>query len=320
LSYKYTGYIDDFKVYNRALTTTDVSAIFYYGIMNINTLGRIDYLSTTAKSNIIYSGTTLQAGAYGIVLLLSSAISNPVIQIKAGTGGTPTDFYAATDGTAKITTSANGGRIGIVEFLNGQTGYVTKWYDQTGNGHHATAQGTTLPTFDTTNFVVNFGSVGYFTLPANSFPTGDLPYTYVYKHGTITRNTCTFCGGTDNGQGKFCMIYIADNTYNQISDAWSGYDVNTVSAVSNNSVICTNYGGGGNTGGTSNGRFIYVNNIKQTLTYYGLSTQHRAQTSTPCYLGYRAVTPAVYYKTTMPYFYWMPYQLSTSDIAILGST
>jgi len=28
MSYGYTGYIDDFKVYNRALTTTDVSAIY----------------------------------------------------------------------------------------------------------------------------------------------------------------------------------------------------------------------------------------------------------------------------------------------------
>jgi hypothetical protein len=166
LSFGYTGYIDDFKVYNRALVSSDVSAIYNSIVpINVAVLGPIDNLSTTAYNTIIYKGTTLQSGAYGIKLL-NSKYTGPSIQIKAGTGGTPTDFYSALDGTSTLSTISG---TSVTSFLGVNIGYVTKWYDQTGNGHHATAQGTALPTFDTTNSVVDFGSTGYFSLDNNSF-------------------------------------------------------------------------------------------------------------------------------------------------------
>ena len=267
---------------------------------------------------MLYSGTgtKLSAGAYGITLL-NAKYTGPSIQIKNGSSGTPTDFYPALDGTPTLTTLSG---TTLTSFLAGAIAYVTKWYDQTGNGNHGTAQGSPLPFLNTTTFVVDFGTSGYFSLSNDSFPTGNTSYSYIYKQGIITQNTCAFSGGTDNGQGRFCMIYFANDTNKFISSAWSGYDIATTSAPSNNSVICTTYGGGGNTNSTSNGRFIYVNNVNQSISIYGSTTKLRDQTSNNCYLGYRPVTPPLYYKTTMPYFYWLPYQLNTYDISILGST
>lgn len=318
LSYGYTGYIDDFKVFNRALTTIDVSAIYNSNSSGISAvLGPIDKLSTAAKAAMLYSGTgaTLSAGAYGITLL-NSKYTGPSIQIKNGSSGTPTDFYSALDGTPTLKTISG---TTLTSFLAGTIAYVTKWYDQTGNGKHATAQGATLPFLNTTTFVVDFGSVGYFSLLDGSFPTGNLPYTYLYKHGTVTQNTCTFSGGIDNGQGRFCMLYFPNHVGGIVASAWSGFDMSTLNIPSNNSVICTTYGGGGNNI-NSNGRFIYVNNVNQSVSIYGSSTRNRDQPSSNCYLGYRPVSPAVTYKTTMPYFYWLPYQLNASDIEVLGST
>jgi len=324
LSFGYTGFIDDFKVFNRALTTTDVSAI-YYKDLSLPFIPRIiDTLSTAAYNAMVYKGTTLQAGAFGLKLLLYSARTSPVIQIKAGTSGTPTDFYAPIDGSNNLTTGVNGTGTGIVAFLNGATGYVTKWYDQTGNGHHATAAGTTLPFLNTTNYVVDFGSTGYFSLADNSFPTGNLPYTYLFKQGGTgvegganPRGGFAYSGGT-SGVGN--MAFLMNRRDNWLYETWYGVDGYIANGVTANVVIAATYGGGGNNN-SATGKLFYKDNIQQGLSYE--NNINRSQTSSNCYLGNSHLNNGIDYVTynsTMPYFYWMPYQLGSSDRAILGAT
>ena len=292
----------------------------YYTLApKINTTQKpINLLSTVGYNQLVGTGTTLQAGAFGVKLLLYSARNNPVIQIKAGTSGTPTDFYATTDGL-NITTAPNGGGTGIVAFLNGATGYVTKWYDQTGNGHHATATGSPLPTFDTTKFIVDFGTSGYFSLADNSFPTGNLPYTYIYNQGNLPPSNATYNISYSGGSAGAALMDLLIINNGSASDAWYSADAGGAS-IPANSVVATTYGGGGNNNGAT-GKLLYVNNINKPLTYGGLSG-NRNQTSVNCYLGFTQIGGGAYstYQSTMSYFYWMPYQLSPADIAILGST
>lgn len=282
----------------------------------------IDTLSTTAYNNIVYSGTgpALQAGAFGCKLLLFSAINLPIIQIKKGTSGTPTDFYAPIDGTTKLTTITG---IGIVDFLGGETGYVTIWYDQTGNGHHATAAGTTLPTFNTTSSVVDFGLTGYFSLPDNSYPTGNSNYTYIYKQGVsyITNPSVTkivFSGGTSK---RHIVLNRSDNLFNNI---WTGTGGNNYTELVGgvlgnvNNVIVITYGGGSNNNTIPSGVLMYRNNTFEPTTHGGTAT--RNQDATTNYLGNGNPPGTDTYKSTMPYFYWMPYSLQDSDRAILVNT
>ena len=280
----------------------------------------IDKLSSAAKTAMLYSGTgtKLSAGAYGITLL-NSKYTGPSIQIKNGSSGTPTDFYPALDGTPTLNTSSG---TTLTSFLAGEIAYVTKWYDQTGNGNHGTAQGSPLPFLNTTNFVVDFGTSGFFSLSDGSFPYNNTSYSYVFKQGRIpTRSYTVWSGGNVGVFGTYGAL-ICNPTYD---DTWYAYDFYGMTPVVN-SVVTATYGGAGNNTGVG-GKKFYMNNVLQTPVGIdgrrGPSGIYRAQTAQNCFLG--AAHPnerAAYftYQSTTPYFYWLPYQLSTSDISILGST
>ena len=59
--------------------------------------------------------------------------------VRNGTTSATQDFYADTLGN--LTTAAGSGQT-LTQWLGGATGYITTWYDQSGNGNHA-SQGTT---------------------------------------------------------------------------------------------------------------------------------------------------------------------------------
>ena len=59
--------------------------------------------------------------------------------VRNGTTNATQDFYADTLGN--LTTAAGSGQT-LIQWLGGATGYITTWYDQSGNGNHA-SQGTT---------------------------------------------------------------------------------------------------------------------------------------------------------------------------------
>lgn len=308
------------RIFNIDLITTrvgvDISGT--YMIYNYITQKRvIDTLSTGAYNAMVYQGTKLQAGAYGCKLLLSSAINNPIIQIKAGTGGTPTDFYAVISGTTTILQNRSGQTVSA--FLGGLTGYVTKWYDQTGNGNHAIG-GTILPTLNTTSNVVDFGAstglYGYFNLPDNSYPTGNLPYTYVYNQGTVYSPGYfyTFRGGSEDNRISYNSSIPGNNTYT-FNHQWtkSTYAVGDVNPTQNAVLTIT-----GNGGSNNSNVAVYSNNTSILLEKTGSGV--RNQDGSYNFLGGYDDTGSYPYKSTMSFFYWLPYQLNSSDRVILGNT
>jgi hypothetical protein len=331
-------YISEILYYKSLLSTYDIQKVEGYLAWKwgINTLlptvhpyyslaptsvyvAPLDKLSSAAKTAMLYSGTgtTLTAGAYGIILL-NTKYTGPAIQIKNGSSGTPTDFYPALDGSTTLKTASG---TTLTSFLAGEIAYVTKWYDQTGNGKHGIAQGSPLPFLNTTTFVVDFGTSGFFSLSDGSFPYGNASYSYIFKQGRIPTTASTVWSGGDWGVFGGSGILLCTPTYN---DTWYAYDFYGITSVAN-SVVAATYGGAGNNTGAG-GKKFYINNVLQTPTGIDGRTNPngpRAQIAQNCFLG--ASHPsgrASYftYQSTTPYFYWLPYQLGTSDIGILGST
>jgi hypothetical protein len=82
-----------------------------------------------------------------------------ILTIRRSSDGATSDFY--TDfAQSYLTTAINGGGSSLASWLNGATGYVSKWYDQTGNGNHAlnTSNNTTQPNMTIVNgrWVIQF--------------------------------------------------------------------------------------------------------------------------------------------------------------------
>jgi len=274
-------------------------------------------LSQTVSSTTITGN--LSAGAFGVKLLYSG-YTGAVMNLKRSSDNVVQDFYA--DGTGNLGTSYLATGTSLASWLGAATAYVAIWYDQTGNGHNATGSGTTLPFYDTTNKVVDFGSTGFFSLQDSSFPSGNLSYSYIFKQGRIPSGIATtvWSGGNWGIFGQ-SGILLCTPTYN---DTWYAYDFYGINSVAN-SVVAATYGGAGNNTGVG-GKKFYINNTLQTpaaIDTRTVSTAPRQQTVQNCFLG--ASHPegrASYlsYNSTTPYFYWIPYQIGTSDITILGNT
>ena len=88
--------------------------------------------------------------------------TGPILTIRRSSDGATSDFY--TDFMQSyLTTAINGGGSSLASWLNGATGYVYRWYDQSGNGNHAlnTSNNTTQPNMTIVNgrWVIQFQKV-----------------------------------------------------------------------------------------------------------------------------------------------------------------
>jgi hypothetical protein len=82
-----------------------------------------------------------------------------ILTIRRSSDGATSDFY--TDFMQSfLTTAVNGGGSSLATWLNGATGYVYRWYDQSGNGNHAvnSSNNTTQPNMALVNgrWVIQF--------------------------------------------------------------------------------------------------------------------------------------------------------------------
>ena len=325
---KFTGSLKNFFWAPTALSLPDITALnVVYIPMNT--------LSPTAKTAMLYSGTRLQSGAFGVRLLIST-YTGPVMQIKAGVSGTPTDFYAPKDGTTGVNVLTTSSGTTLAAFLSGTTAYVTIWYDQTGNSNHGVyistsdqLPSTTVywgnnifvpsnpPIFNTTTNIIDFTNGGYFKLPDNSFPTLNTPYSYIFKPNVIsTPAGCIFRGGdwgtTSTPRASINGRLNSNMTY---ADAWVDWESTTSSTFTNGLFIADCYD-------SASGISIYYNGVKQSAP---TSSTDRRQTSVYNYIGGPGGSGDgnrnyPNFNGTLPYFYWANTNLSQSDINILGNT
>jgi hypothetical protein len=89
--------------------------------------GILDSLTSTTKTNAI--------GIYAFKLCFAT-YNGPVVNIRRASDNTTSDFYSNSTGT--IGTNIYGRGISLSSWLTSTTGYVTKWYDQSGKGNHMT--------------------------------------------------------------------------------------------------------------------------------------------------------------------------------------
>jgi hypothetical protein len=111
-----------------------------------------------------------------------------ILTIRRSSDGATSDFY--TDFMQSfLTTAVNGGGSSLATWLNGATGYVYRWYDQSGNGNHAvnSSNNTTQPNMALVNgrWVIQFQNANATLL---TITTGIQPNT-IFCHYYNTNNS-----------------------------------------------------------------------------------------------------------------------------------
>jgi hypothetical protein len=169
--------ISELLVYNRALPSRERAAVMSYlgNKWNIPVM-MIDKLSSAGKTSL--------KGAFSI-RRLSSSYTGPIINVRRGSDNVAADFYSDINGN--LGTDQNGSGTSLISWLNGATGFITKWYDQSGVGNHATqTTNSAQPKIDQTNYYIDFSTNLFFNLPNGTVPFNNSNYTVVFKHNTIT--------------------------------------------------------------------------------------------------------------------------------------
>jgi len=294
--------------------------------------GLLNNISEEGKAAMLKTGSTLSAGAYGLVKL-NTLYTGPTIQIKAGSNGTPTDFYAKSTNTYGTLQTLEGQP--LITFLGGQTAYVTKWYDQTGNNYDASGSlnGNGYPTYNISTNNIDF-TTGHFSVPDNAYPYGNSSYSFLFTilnqtnspAGTSPKPAQAIYSGGPSFSGKGKLVTGLSNVNENISysNSWFGYNYSTTSTnILNGINIADTYKQSAN----GNGRALYLDSSAVTFNLSYILESDSTLTpreSLPTYnlIGARPIgqtgTDVQKYTGSFKYFFWAPIQLSVSDISILN--
>jgi hypothetical protein len=144
----------------------------------------------------IVSNTTC-SGAFAL-FRASTSYTGPTITVRRSSDSATSDFYA--DAYGQLGTAVNGTGTTIESWLGTSTGYLTKWYDQSGKGNHATQTTAAYqPILDLINNRVDLTSgSAFFNLPNGTVPM-NVSYTVTVKHNTIGGAGGTWLSANGNG-------------------------------------------------------------------------------------------------------------------------
>jgi hypothetical protein len=99
---------------------------------------------------------------------------------------------------------------------------VSTWADKSGRGMNGTAVGTT-PTFDSTRRAISFGGANHYSLPDNTYPTGNSSYTYfIIVTFTVINGGGILGGGSFTGSDS---IGFRNNSGLGFYAYWFGNDI-----------------------------------------------------------------------------------------------
>jgi hypothetical protein len=276
----------------------------------------IDKLSTTTKSNMLYNGTTLSAGAYGVILLYTGYYG-PTITIRRSSDNTIQNFYA--DISGNLGTTYFGGGTSLTTWLGTSYAYVTQWWDQTGNGNHAIQTIITLqPVYnisgkyiDFSNFTNGGNANAYFNLPNGTHPYGDSEYSYVFRYSSTTTNYALFGGGINGVDLTNCLDYEDYGIY-RYNNYWYGDDniYNVTYTKNTNTIISVKF-----SKSSTRTRTMYINGSSVVAS---ISNNIRQQPNYNNFIG--SDIQSRYLNGPLYYAYIVPIAISEVDRDILEAT
>jgi hypothetical protein len=263
------------------------------------------------------SSTNSLTGTYSLRRVLTS-YAGPVANIRRSADNVTADIFGDFNGVLTLSNASP-----VSTWLGASTGFVTTWYDQSGNVRHASQAVTgSQPTLDVTNVRVNFAS------PTNAFleiaspgcmPIGDGLYTVVLRHGTLTGGglgTFLGSGSTTNG---------VDFSYDTGGGAryWSRWTIASAigdvgsqnGTTGTNNVVTYRYI---NAGGALASKEFWVNGNQSMAQQTSGSSGTARNTSTSInYIGRSLAVSDIYARTQLSFISIFSSALSNADRIIV---
>jgi len=184
-------------------------------LANVYTISTpIPLTQLSGKSLFSQLSTSAVASAMGAFALRAvNGVTARAVQIRRSTDNATQDFWA--DRLGNLLTAPVTGQT-MASWLGGASGYVSIWYDQSGNGSHMSCSSTSIqPLIDLTNKWIDFKTSAWFDTSATP-TTGPVPYsntknyTVTCRHNTIGTNDGGICG-VSNGAPNYNSSNYTNN-------------------------------------------------------------------------------------------------------------
>lgn len=242
----FSGSIAELICHNTFIQAQDLQNFYSSRMFMMNPLTKPRYglISRTAADSArgVYACWRVQENYTG-----------PVMNIRRGSDNTTANFYD--DGNGSLIT-ATGQE--IKRWLGATTtqAFVAIWYDQSGQERHATqTTNASQPAYNpnTKNLVFD-GSNDFFSLPDNTFPSGNTSVTFLVKHDFLDTSTVNvfLTAGNATNNNLWVLQYNVFTT--SFQEAWYNNDI-FFSPYTKGAVITSRYD-------NTTGRIIYMNGVQ----------------------------------------------------------
>ena len=190
-------YVAEYLAYKWDISSKLPSLTSTHGVTTLESIGALDGLGTT-----IYTQTV---GAYALRRLFG-LYAGPQVRLRRSTDNAETDVYFNINGSIQ--------NLNLTTWLGGGTGYVTTWYDQSGNGNNVTQATTSKqPKYVTTNKIEFIASSQHSLLRTPGvLAAGDDTYTFAgafEPHATGTQVVCEQNSSTSISSQRACVILLS---------------------------------------------------------------------------------------------------------------
>lgn len=190
---------------------------------------------------------------YAVVRLLSS-YTGAIITVRRGLDNVTLDFYS--DASGNLVSNLNGTGISLGAWLLGTIGYITQWYDQSGQGNDATqTTAASQPIINAALKYIDFRtqSNSFFNLPSGTIPQQRY-YSVILRHNTTGNgNTAVGSllggGANSNNQGN----YFFTNASGVYTNSWISNDFSSHARYISGAVCSWVFGTPGLIGTTTSG-------------------------------------------------------------------
>jgi len=303
-------------VYNIALTSSQINTIEFwlankYGLTKSINIHPLDRTSVSSYSSCV--------GAYSFYRL-STSYSGPLFNIRRSNDNSIEDIYGDINGVLGV--SINGTGQSLSSWLNGNKGYITIWYDQSGQGNHAVQTNQQMqPLIDLNNLFVDFSNqlisspdtfYKRIKLPDGTVPSGSSPYTIIAKH----YNGSGAILGSGTGTTNLNVFAINGSAY---KNYWTTSDSITYGTYALGNTVAFTYDG--STGSTSKKVYTATNAATSVSAVSGVPTVTTAMNNATAnnYIGYGDSITNNYFNGGLYYLYIFKNTIPLTDINIVQS-